>query len=213
MLKHEDLWNAIDVLARINGYSTSGLAKQAGLDPTIFNKSKRINNEGRPRWPTMESITKILNSTNTPIGQFSTIIHNREGNGDAVNIPFNKLNSLQHKKSFISATGQINLNMRDTFFETTEIDSHTFGVHISDSSYSPMFEKNTSLIATMNGGVRKGDIAIIALNNGQSIIVRFIKLSSHTVEIMPIKNDTTESIIISNKDILWTSRVLYKEVS
>jgi len=41
MLKHGDVWRAIDPLAAKNGLSASGLARRAGLDPTSFNKSKR----------------------------------------------------------------------------------------------------------------------------------------------------------------------------
>ena len=41
VMKHEDVWRAIDALAQEHGLSASGLAKRAGLDPTTFNKSKR----------------------------------------------------------------------------------------------------------------------------------------------------------------------------
>ena len=54
MLTHAHIWNALDRLAARAGLSASGLAKKAGLDPTTFNKSKRITPEGRPRWPSTE---------------------------------------------------------------------------------------------------------------------------------------------------------------
>jgi transposase-like protein len=60
MFTHEQIWEAIDQLAERHGYSPSGLARQAGLDPTTFNKSKRTSSEGKPRWPSTESISKIL---------------------------------------------------------------------------------------------------------------------------------------------------------
>ena len=56
MYTHRDIWRAIDRLAQTFGYSPSGLAKQAGLDPTSFNKSKRQSADGKPRWPSTESI-------------------------------------------------------------------------------------------------------------------------------------------------------------
>jgi phage repressor protein C with HTH and peptisase S24 domain len=62
-LTHARVWSAIDALARRYGLSASGLAKRAGLDPTSFNKSKRVTGEGRPRWPTTESIAKVLEAT------------------------------------------------------------------------------------------------------------------------------------------------------
>ena len=51
MLKHSDVWRAIDRLAAKHGLSPSGLARRSGLDPTTFNKSKRVAREGRQRWP------------------------------------------------------------------------------------------------------------------------------------------------------------------
>jgi phage repressor protein C with HTH and peptisase S24 domain len=63
MLTHSKIWTAIDALARRYGLSPSGLAKRAGLDATAFNRSKRVTPEGRPRWPTTESVAKVLAAT------------------------------------------------------------------------------------------------------------------------------------------------------
>ena len=56
MLTHDQVWTALDRLADRAGMSASGLAKKAGLDPTTFNKSKRVTADGRERWPSTESI-------------------------------------------------------------------------------------------------------------------------------------------------------------
>ena len=70
MFTHEEIWKAIDRLAQENGYSSSGLAKKAGLDPTAFNRSKRISADGKPRWPSTESLSKILSATGTEMDVF-----------------------------------------------------------------------------------------------------------------------------------------------
>ena len=74
MLTHAQVWSAIDRLAARAGLSASGLAKRAGLDPTTFNKSKRITPQGRARWPSTESIAKALAATGTPFDAFVTLI-------------------------------------------------------------------------------------------------------------------------------------------
>src|ERR1043166_5772917 len=79
MLTHADIWNAIDRLAARSGKSASGLAKAAGLDPTTFNKSKRITPEGRPRWPSTESIAKSLQATGITVDTFVSLISDRGG--------------------------------------------------------------------------------------------------------------------------------------
>ena len=74
MLTHAQIWNALDRLAARAGLSPSGLAKKAGLDPTTFNKSKRITPEGRQRWPSTESVAKSLAATNTTVDTFVQLI-------------------------------------------------------------------------------------------------------------------------------------------
>ena len=74
MLTHAQVWSAIDRLAARAGLSASGLARRAGLDPTTFNKSKRITPQGRARWPSTESIAKALAATGTPFDTFVGLI-------------------------------------------------------------------------------------------------------------------------------------------
>ncbi len=63
MLSHDQIWGAIDALAERYRMSPSGLAKRAGLDPTTFNRSKRVGADGRERWPSTESLAKVLAAT------------------------------------------------------------------------------------------------------------------------------------------------------
>ena len=63
MLSHRAIWEALDSLADRHGLSASGLAKLAGLDATAFNPSKRVSKDGRERWPSTESVAKVLEAT------------------------------------------------------------------------------------------------------------------------------------------------------
>ncbi len=73
-LTHDQVWTALDRLAERAGLSASGLAKRSGLDPTTFNKSKRITADGRERWPSTESVSKALAATNSSIDTFVQLI-------------------------------------------------------------------------------------------------------------------------------------------
>ncbi len=79
-MTHEDVWQAIEKFATEHGMSCSGLARCSGLDPTTFNKSKRWSREGQPRWPSTNSISKILSSTGASIQDFTKFIDNPEKN-------------------------------------------------------------------------------------------------------------------------------------
>lgn len=74
MFSNEELWNAIDALARDNNMSPSGMARAAGLDPTTFNKSKRKSKYGQPRWLSFETLSKVLKLTNTTLSEFARYI-------------------------------------------------------------------------------------------------------------------------------------------
>src|ERR1700753_3421793 len=74
MLTHDQIWMALDRLAERAGLSPSGLARRSGLDPTTFNKSKRITPDGRERWPSTESLSKALSPTNSAISSFVHLI-------------------------------------------------------------------------------------------------------------------------------------------
>ena len=74
MLSHEPVWAAIDALAERYSLSASGLAKRAGLDSTAFNQSKRLSADGRPRWPSTESIAKILAATGSSLDEFVALL-------------------------------------------------------------------------------------------------------------------------------------------
>lgn len=77
-LTHDQLWGALDALAKRAGLSPSGLAKKAGLDATAFNRSKRVAANGRPRWPSMESIAKALAATGVSFGEFAAMVEKQE---------------------------------------------------------------------------------------------------------------------------------------
>src|SRR4026208_1142800 len=83
-LTHNQIWTALDRLAKRADLSPSGLAKRSGLDPTTFNKSKRITPDGRARWPSTESIAKALAATQSSVESFVSLISDTNGAAEAV---------------------------------------------------------------------------------------------------------------------------------
>jgi phage repressor protein C with HTH and peptisase S24 domain len=77
MLRHSQIWRALDRLAEKHKLSASGLARRAGLDPTAFNKSKRHSPTGKPRWPSTESVAKCLAATGESLGGFVALLEER----------------------------------------------------------------------------------------------------------------------------------------
>lgn len=75
MITNEKIWKALDRVAREHGLTGGGLARAAALDQTIFNPSKRrAKGTGRPRWPSSETIAKVLNVTGLSMSEFGAIV-------------------------------------------------------------------------------------------------------------------------------------------
>src|SRR5436309_13459774 len=83
-LTHGQIWTALDRLAARSKLSPSGLAKRSGLDPTTFNKSKRITPDGRARWPSTESLAKALSATSVSVESFVSLIVDTSASAQAV---------------------------------------------------------------------------------------------------------------------------------
>ena len=84
MYTHQQIWNAIDKLAAQHGWSIGRLAVKAGLDATSLNPSKRRGVGAKPRWPTTETLCKVLAAADTSFSAFAELVDERgrsAGNG------------------------------------------------------------------------------------------------------------------------------------
>lgn len=77
-MTHQELWNAIEILAQKNGTTCCGLARMSGLAPTTFNKSKQFSANGVPRWPSCGTIAKVIAATHITIVQFAELCMEQE---------------------------------------------------------------------------------------------------------------------------------------
>ena len=78
IISHSGVWRAIDLLVGQNGLSILELARQDGLDRTAFATSKRLR-DVRPRSPSTESLSRILQMTDSNMLQFSALLHSHAG--------------------------------------------------------------------------------------------------------------------------------------
>ncbi len=210
MLDHSNIWNAIETIARMNGLSPSGLAKEAGLDPTAFNKSKRKSPNGKERWPTTQSIAKILSVTNMGMGRFAEIMQTNMSETSDLCIPATELSGLLNSDTFLDKNGKIKFDRRTQNSFKTNIDSETFAIKIISDDFKPLCENGDVLMATTTGGVRKGDMVVIAKLDKTSVVGRIVALSPHKIKLA--NADELESFEIPTNTILWKARVIWKSI-
>src|SRR3972149_759572 len=164
MLKHADVWKAIDRLAREYGYSASGLARRAGLDPTTFNKSKRVTREGKLRWPSTESVARVLAAPGASLSEFVSYVSDSEGAGVYRNIPLIGLAQAGGAGYFGDAGyppggswGEIPLPGPP----------HACALKISGDSMDPVFRDGDTVIVSPQANIRRGDRVVVKTKDGE----------------------------------------------
>jgi phage repressor protein C with HTH and peptisase S24 domain len=212
MYTHEAIWGAIDRLAKISGYSASGLAIKAGLDPTSFNKSKRIQPNGKARWPSMESISKILSVTNTAMFDFVGLME------DDAPYPADS----QATKQAIPVLGFTQAG-RDGYFDTdgapitdkwgeVPLDNFTgadlFALEVNGDSMLPLYRDGDLIIISPDDALKNGDRGVFKLANGE-IMVKEVAQANKSGFTLKSFNPDFDDIKLARTDVLWQGRVAW----
>lgn len=206
MLTHDQIWTALDRLAERAGITTSALAKRAGLDPTTFNKSKRITTEGRERWPSTESVAKSLAATNTSIDTFVQLI------GDAPrtvqSVP------LLGFAQAAAAAGHFDCNGYPTGKGWDELglpavnDEHAYALEISGDAMKPAYRDGDVIVVSPGTAIRRGDRVVVKTAGGEVLVKELKRRTAKTLELAslnPVHVDRT----LASGDVEWIARIVW----
>jgi phage repressor protein C with HTH and peptisase S24 domain len=192
MLRHADIWAAIDRLAQENGFSASGLARRAGLDPTTFNRSKRITREGKTRWPSTESIAKILEATNTSLPHFVALVSQEQpSNGRPRTVPLSNLAAIRGDHHF-DGDGHPTGDGWDAIALPDVTDPHAFALEVRGNDLEPVYHDGDVLIVSPNVPPRRGDRVFVCTQAGNVMVRRLLRHSAKRIELQPLSNNGGE---------------------
>lgn len=213
MITHKEIWQGIDRLADSFGYSPSGLAKKAGLDSTSFNISKRISPQGKPRWPTMESIAKILTVTGATMTEFIDLMgpntESKKAKGKAAKmIPVIGF-AQAGRKGFFDEDGFPAGNGWDEIKlpGIKDADNHSYALKISGSSMEPLYRPGDIIIVSPGASVRRGDRVVVRTKSGEVMAKEVIKNTSK-IELRSL-NPMHENVALNPNQISWMARILW----
>ncbi len=206
MLTHSDIWNAVDRLAAKSGLTASGLAKAAGLDPTTFNKSKRVTPEGRPRWPSTESVAKSLQATNTTVDTFVSLITDR-GGASTQAVPLIGLAEAGSGGYFDDAGFPAGKGWDEIAFPAVN-DEHAYALEISGSSMEPAYRDGTIVMVSPTSPVRRGDRVVVKTRNGEVMAKELKRRTSKTIELRSLNPDHKERTLAAD-DVQWIARIMW----
>lgn len=213
MFSHNDVWRGIDRLASSFGYSPSGLAKKAGLDPTSFNKSKRISPDGKPRWPSTESIAKILSVTGATMNDFFALIDGEGGD------------TAREKPRTIPVIGFAQAGLEGYFDEDgypegggwdqisfphpqDDRDDNTYAIEVSGNSMEPLYREGDVLIVSPAAGLRRGDRVVAKTTGGEVLVKELARQTASKIELKSL-NPAFEDRSFKPNEIDWIARVIW----
>ncbi len=206
MLTHSDIWSAVDRLAAKAGLSASGLAKAAGLDPTTFNKSKRITPEGRPRWPSTESIAKSLQATGVTMDTFVSLITDR-GGASTQAIPLIGLAEAGAGGYFDDAGFPAGKGWDEISFPAVN-DEHAYALEISGNSMEPAYRDGTFVVVSPGAPIRRGDRVVVKTTDGEVMAKELKRRTAKSIELRSLNPQHTERTLQVD-DVVWMARIMW----
>jgi len=205
-LTHSQIWSAIDRLAARAGLSASGLAKKAGLDPTTFNKSKRITPDGRERWPSTESVAKSLAATGTPVNAFVSLITD-PGKQTLTSVPLIGFAEAGAGGFFDDGGFPVGKGWEEIALPKVS-DEHAYALEISGDSMKPAYRKGDVIIVSPSAPVRKGDRVVVKTKDDQVMVKELKRKSAKSIELKSLNAEHRDRTLPMS-EVLWIARIVW----
>jgi phage repressor protein C with HTH and peptisase S24 domain len=207
MLRHSDIWHAVDRLAMEHGLTPSGLARKSGLDPTTFNKSKRVTRDGKPRWPSTESIAKILEATGSSIQDFTKHIGGNRAGVQLRRIPVLGYAQAGSSGYFDDAGYPVGTGWDEIVFPDLD-DPHAYALEVSGDSMEPVYREGDIIIVSPAANLRRGDRLVIKTKSGEVMAKQLLRQTAHRIELQSL-NPKHPDRTLSVEEIAWTARIIW----
>jgi len=210
MLTHKQVWAALDALAARYDMSASGLAKAAGLDPTTFNKSKRVAANGKQRWPSTESVSKVLNATGASIEDFTALLVGAEPHGETRYIPLIGLAEAGSKGYFDDSGFPVGAGWDQIAFPDLA-EEHAYALEISGESMMPIYRDGDRIIVSPTGNLRRGDRVVLKTQSAEVMVKQIARLTATRVELKSLNSEYEDRTFELNElafihRVIWASQ-------
>ena len=211
-MRHEDIWRAIDTLAAENGLSPSGLARKAGLDPTSFNISKRRTG-GKERWPSSESLAKILSATGARLEDFTALVSGARAMPEGARmrgrtkIPLIGMAQAGAEGFFDDGGYPAGAGWDEVELPATA-DANAYALSISGDSMEPVYRAGDRVIISPAAPVRVGDRVVARTKDGAVMAKELARRTAGRIELASLNPEFPE-LRFAAEDVLWMHRIIW----
>jgi phage repressor protein C with HTH and peptisase S24 domain len=209
MLTHKQIWRAIDALAERHSLSASALAKIAGLDPTTFNRSKREAQDGKLRWPSTESIAKVLQATGSSLEEFIALIATQSGTSRTPvrNIPLIGLAQAGSSGYFDDAGFPAGAGWEEIAFPELG-DPHAYALEITGESMIPVYRDGDRIIVSPLASTRRGDRVVVKTVSGEVMAKVLGRQTVRRIELQSF-NANFEDRVFEPSEVAFVHRIIW----
>lgn len=205
MLTHDQIWDALDRLAAHAGLSPSALARRAGLDPTTFNKSKRVTPEGRARWPSTESIAKALTAAGTSMEAFVKLMG--DGAGDGRSVPLIGFTQAAGNGYFDDRGLPSGKGWSAIALPAAE-DSHAFALEISGNALEPAYRNGDIIVVSPGAPIRRGDRVVVKTRAGALVAGTLRRRTAEALELGAL-DPARAAVTLGIANVAWIARIVW----
>jgi phage repressor protein C with HTH and peptisase S24 domain len=211
-MKHEDVWRALDTLAAEHGLSPSGLARRAGLDATTFNPSKRRMPDGRARWPSTESLAKVLLATGAELEAFTALVSGARALPAATRngprrVPLIGLAQAGSEGYFDDGGYPVGGGWDEVSLPEIA-DPNAYALEISGDSMEPVFRDGDVVIVSPAAPIRRGDRVVLRTRHGEVMAKQLLRRSARRVELLSLNRDHPD-YTFELTDVAWLHRIVW----
>lgn len=210
-MRHEDIWRAIETLAAENGLSPSGLARKAGLDPTSFNLSKRRAAGGKLRWPSTESLAKILAATGARLEDFTALVSGARAMPEArkgrSKIPLIGLAQAGTEGFFDDGGYPAGAGWDEVELPAT-LDANAYALSISGDSMEPVYRAGDRVVVSPAAPVRVGDRVVARTAAGAVMAKELARRTAGRIELASL-NPEFPTLRFAAEEVLWMHRIIW----
>ncbi len=209
MVTHLQIWRALDALAARYGMSPSGLAKLAGLDPTTFNKSKRGTANGKLRWPSTESLAKVLTATGASLEDFVGLVSGDGASrrGRPRSVPLIGLAQAGQAGYFDDAGFPVGGGWDEIAFPDLA-DEHAYALEITGDSMLPVYRDGDRILVSPTGNLRRGDRVVAKTRAGEVMAKQLGRLTAQQIELRSF-NPAYPDRSLALSEIAFVHRIIW----
>jgi phage repressor protein C with HTH and peptisase S24 domain len=208
MLTHADIWAAIDALARDYGLTASALARRAGLDPTTFNRSKRVTRDGKLRWPSTESVAKVLEATGASLARFVSYIDAGHPRPASATLPLIGLAQANTDIAAFDGVGRPVPSLWDEIPFPAIDDPHAWALEIAGTEQEPVLRDGDIAIVSPAAGIRRGDRIVLRTVAGTLILGHFLRQTARRIDVAAF-DPAKPPHALAIEDAAWMARILW----